>query len=86
MTFDLGSSGKSLLKQVAQYQSYLPLPLLLSIQSMQFGHRLPPPCAIQKSDLPWAEALQLGSWHRLPPPCATQKSDLSLAEALQLGS
>jgi len=50
------SFGKISLKQVAQYPSYLILPLRLSIQSMQLGHLLPPPCLLHLTIKP------LGRW------------------------
>ena len=48
------SSGNLRLKQVAQNQSYFTHPDLESIQSMQFGHLMPPPCATHLSVLPAA--------------------------------
>ena len=74
------------MKQVAQYPSYFIHPHLESGQSLQFGHRFPPPCALHLSDLPCALALQSGSLQRFPPPCATHLSDLPTALALQSGS
>ena len=80
------SFGNIRLKQVAQYPSYFKHPLLESIQSIQFGHRFPPPCAAHLLELSLALALQLGSLHRLPPPCAIHLSDLPCALDLQSGS
>ena len=81
-----GSSGKIRLKQVAQYPSYFTLPLLESIQSIQWGHLAPPPCSIHLSDLFLALFLQLGSTHLAPPPCSIHLSVLPFALFLQLGS
>ena len=73
------SSGKIRLKQVAQYPSYFKHPHLESGQSLQFGHRFPPPCVIHLSDLPCALALQSDSLQRFPPQCATHLSDFPIA-------
>ena len=75
----LSSSGKIRLKQVAQYPSYFKYPHLESIQSIQLGHRVPPPCDLHLSVLPIALDLQSGSLHRFPPPCATHLSVLPIA-------
>ena len=80
------SSGKIRLKQVAQYPSYFEHPTLESIQSIQFGHRFPPPCAIHLSVFPIAPFLQFGSLQRFPPPCATHLSVFPFALDLQSGS
>ncbi len=53
------SSENTRLKQVAQYPSYFDHPPLESIQSIQFGHRFLPPCAIHLSVLPIAPDLFL---------------------------
>ena len=79
----LSSLGNTRLKQVAQYPSYFELPHLESIQSIQLGHRFPPPCATHLSVFPCALNLQSGSLQRFPPPCAIHLSVLPCALALQ---
>ena len=79
MTLLRSSVGNNCLKQVAQYPSYAIDPLRESGQVIQWGHRLPPPCDLHLSVLPWALAWQPGSTHRLPPPCATHLPVMPLA-------
>ena len=66
--------------------SYLEEPLGESIQSIQFGQRLPPPCSSHLSVFPIALFVHSGSLQRLSPPCSTHLSVLPSAPLLHQGS
>ena len=82
MTLLRSSVGNNCLKHVAQYPSYAVDPLRESGQVIQWGHRLPPPCDLHLSVLPWALDWQPG----FPPPCALHLSVLPWALFVHPGS